>query len=193
MKKDKKKVKERFTDKEELFLIEYFKSFNKTRAYYAAGYTAKNDNVAGVCAFKLLRKPKMQARVEAYKAERYEELKYDEAYVIDVFKEIIDRGLQRKRVMVKVGSNIVQKVDVVKDPETNEEVLAQMWEYDPLAVVRAAENLAKIRTKYKDSMFTEKVEHSGSIDVNDPSKMTDEELRERIERVKKAIPHLTEK
>lgn len=41
---------------------------NATRAYMAAGFTAKNANVAGVEAHKLLKNPKIAAAVEAGRA-----------------------------------------------------------------------------------------------------------------------------
>ena len=52
------------TIKENTFCLEYAASGNATDAYKKAGYKAKNDNVAAACAAKLLRKPKIQLRLQ---------------------------------------------------------------------------------------------------------------------------------
>lgn len=55
--------------KEEAFCLEYSQSGNATESYKKAGYNAKNDNVAGVEGAKLLRKPKIQARLQELAAQ----------------------------------------------------------------------------------------------------------------------------
>lgn len=52
------------TIKENTFCLEYAASGNATDAYKKAGYKAKNDNVAAACAAKLLRKAKIQLRLQ---------------------------------------------------------------------------------------------------------------------------------
>lgn len=53
------------TGKRRRFVEEYLVDCNATRAYVAAGYTAKNANVAGVEAHRLLKDPKVAAAVAA--------------------------------------------------------------------------------------------------------------------------------
>lgn len=45
--------------REQRFIEEYLKSSNATAAYKLAGYTAKTDQVAGVCASQLLTRPRV--------------------------------------------------------------------------------------------------------------------------------------
>jgi phage terminase small subunit len=51
------------TPKQEAFVGEYLVDLNATAAYKRAGYNVANDNVAGVEAHRLLRNPKIAARV----------------------------------------------------------------------------------------------------------------------------------
>lgn len=70
------------TPKQKLFADAYLadRSLNATAAYKAAGYAAKNDNVAAVEASKLLSNPKIVAYVASRQQERIEriELKQDD-------------------------------------------------------------------------------------------------------------------
>lgn len=51
------------TGKARRFADNYLVDCNATRAYKAAGYTAKDDTVAASCSSKLLRKPKVAAYI----------------------------------------------------------------------------------------------------------------------------------
>lgn len=56
---------DKLTPKQELFVNAYIKSWNALRAYKEAGYTAKNDNVAGVEGHRLLNNPKIDKAIRA--------------------------------------------------------------------------------------------------------------------------------
>lgn len=60
----------KLTGKQRLFVDEYLIDFNATRAYKAAGYNVKSDNVAAANAVRLLR----SANIQAYLAERRKNL-----------------------------------------------------------------------------------------------------------------------
>jgi phage terminase small subunit len=49
--------------KEQRFADEYLTDYNGSAAYVRAGYKVKNANVAGVQAFKMLRKPKIEGYI----------------------------------------------------------------------------------------------------------------------------------
>lgn len=59
-----KYYKDKLTPKQLLFCQEYLKDLNATQAYYRAKYTAKNDNVAGVKAHKLLKEAKIEKKID---------------------------------------------------------------------------------------------------------------------------------
>ena len=56
--------------KQELFCKEYLVDLNATQAYKRAGYSVKSDNAAGVEASKLLRNPKVEARIKELMEQR---------------------------------------------------------------------------------------------------------------------------
>lgn len=55
--------REKLRPKEEIFVLEYFKDFRAGRAYIAAGYKAKNENVAAASGAKLLSRPIIANRI----------------------------------------------------------------------------------------------------------------------------------
>lgn len=61
---------EQLSPKERLFIDEYILDHNATRAYKAAGYTCKNDGVAGVQGHRLLMKPKVADMLRKIEAAR---------------------------------------------------------------------------------------------------------------------------
>ena len=59
----------KLTAKQRLFADEYIKSGNATQSYIKAGYSVKNENVAGVESKRLLRNPKIKSYIDAKMAE----------------------------------------------------------------------------------------------------------------------------
>lgn len=60
----------KLTEKQRRFVEEYLIDLNATQAYLRAGYSAKNENVAGVEAHKLLRNPKIDKAIQEAMDER---------------------------------------------------------------------------------------------------------------------------
>lgn len=60
--------------RQERFAREYVLDHNATRAYKAAGYTAKNDDVAKACASRLLANANVQQLIHSLEAKVHEEL-----------------------------------------------------------------------------------------------------------------------
>lgn len=61
---------EKITEKQERFAQEYIIDLNATQSYKRAGYSAKSDEVAASEGFKLLRNPKVAARIAELQLER---------------------------------------------------------------------------------------------------------------------------
>ncbi|WP_304133740.1 terminase small subunit [Limosilactobacillus coleohominis] len=59
----------KLTLKQQRFVDEYIKSGNATQSYIKAGYSVKNENVAGVESKRLLRNPKIKSYIDAKMAE----------------------------------------------------------------------------------------------------------------------------
>tara|TARA_R110001599_G_scaffold171353_1_gene362423 strand:+ start:439121 stop:439930 length:810 start_codon:yes stop_codon:yes gene_type:complete len=77
-----------------LFVIEYLVDLNATAAYKRAGFTPKNDNVAGVEAFKLLKNPKIAAEIQKAMDKRAEKVGITAEKVLQEFWNIatVDRN-----------------------------------------------------------------------------------------------------
>lgn len=73
------------TDKQRLFVLEYMRDFNITRAAMAAGYSKKTAHVVG---WETLRNPKVQAEVQRQKEMRSTELGLDVQRIIAEYMKI---------------------------------------------------------------------------------------------------------
>ncbi|MGG3884339.1 terminase small subunit [Brevibacillus panacihumi] len=73
------------TDKQRLFVMEYLRDFNATRAAIAAGYSKKSAHVVG---WETLRNPKVQAEIQRYKEQRTAELGLDVQRIITEYMKI---------------------------------------------------------------------------------------------------------
>ncbi len=83
------------TWKQKQFCYHYSKHFNGTLAYKEAGFQAKNDNVAGVQAHRLLRDPRVQAEIAKAVEEQKLEDKLSRENVLSHYKAIRDNCTQR--------------------------------------------------------------------------------------------------
>jgi phage terminase small subunit len=78
--------------KQEKFCLHYAETGNATESYKKAGYSAKNDNVAGVSAAKLLRNTKIQERLQ----EIADELKSEKIADIAEIQEYLTSVMRRE-------------------------------------------------------------------------------------------------
>ena len=147
------------TPKQQMFVREYLLDLNASAAYKRAGYAAKG-NSAEVSASRLLRNVQVAKAVQEAQAERAQRVNIDSDTVLRNIIEIGQRCMQRSPVMVGQGKERKQAKEFVVNPETGEEVLAHVWQFDAQGALRAQELLGKHL-----KMFTDKTEHSGSIAV----------------------------
>lgn len=82
------KHKETLSIKEKAFCREYAKTGNATQAYFKAGYTAKNNQSAGVMACQLLKKPKIKAEIDSIIAPKEKKAIMDAQEVMELFTAI---------------------------------------------------------------------------------------------------------
>lgn len=138
--------------KQRRFVAEYLKDQNGTKAAIRAGYSKKTANRI---ASHLLTKVDIKAAINEKLSKIEEESGITVEYILNGLKEVAERCLQRVPVMVRDprdGRKMIQK----KDLDTDEGV----WEFDSAGANRAFELLGK----YK-KMFTDKVEHSGTLSL----------------------------
>lgn len=134
----------KLTPQQELFCQEYIVDYNATQAAKRAGYAEKN---AAAQASRLLRNVNILSRVRAIQKERLEKLALTQESVLLGLLEVYDRCMQHKPVMAWDHAAGAYK-------ETGE------YEFDSKGALRALELLGKHLT-----MFTQKIEHSGSVET----------------------------
>ena len=145
--------------KQDLFVKEYLKDLNGTQAYIRAGYKVKNENVAAVYASKLLRKPKVQEKIQAAMKEREKRT------------EIVN--LNNNRVIIKNFDELSpeQKACISGVKETKHGIEVTFYNKE-----KALEMLGRHL-----GIFTEKLEVKGELKTEDPFKgLSTEELKKVI-------------
>jgi phage terminase small subunit len=136
--KDKEKP---LNEKQLRFCQEYIVDLNGSQAAIRAGYSA--DTSASI-ASELLTKPNILSYLNDILYERAERTKVTADYVITSLRELIQRCLQKKPVMIfdKVEKEYIQKTCLVEDEDDvrHEE---GVWEFDSQGANKALETLAK--------------------------------------------------
>jgi phage terminase small subunit len=129
------------TPKQAKFVIEYLVDMNASASARRAGYSEDTSNVIG---FNLLQKPHIQEAIDIQMKARAERTLITSDYVLSGIKEIAERCLQRKPVMIfdYEDKKMVQKTELVeqKDGSYKEEGI---WEFDSAGANKALENLAR--------------------------------------------------
>lgn len=130
--------------KQKRFSLEYLKDFNGTQAAIRSGYSPKT---AASQAFDLLRKPEIKQFLNEFGKKIEDEALVTVNYVITGIKEVAERCLQRKPVMVFDKEEKAYKQAV--DEATGEGI----WEFDSTGANKALENLGRFK-----KIFTDRVE-----------------------------------
>lgn len=134
----------KISQQQEMFCQEYIVDYNGTQAAIRAGYSEKT---AAAQSARLLRNVNILARIRAIQKERLEKLAVTQESVILNLLDVYDRCMQAKPVLE-------WDYDEKKYIETGE------YTFDSKGALKAMEMIGKHL-----AMFTNKVEHSGSIDT----------------------------
>lgn len=136
------------TAKQAAFVREYLIDLNASAAAARAGYSAKTAHAIGN---ENLSKPIIAEAIQAAMDARSERVEVTADYVLRNLTEVLERCMQRAPVMEGQGKDRAQATD----DEGN-----HIWEFNATAANKSIELLGRHL-----KMFTDKVEHSGSIDV----------------------------
>ena len=167
--------------KQECFCVEYVVDFNATKAAKRAGYA---ESSAHSQAHDLLKKPEVKARIQEHIKERFE------AANISVERVLTEIALMGHANMVDYtrvlpdGTAVVDLSDLTRDQfaAIQEVVVDEYME----GRGEDAREVKKVKVKLADKkgnlellgrylkMFTDRVEHSGSISVNGVNFATEE-------------------
>lgn len=142
------------TDKQLSFCMEYLKDLNGTKAAERAGYSV---NSAYAIASENLRKPEILTRIKQLMDERSKITMVDATFVVEGFKEVFERCMQKRPVMEFDPSErkMVQKTEY---NEVGEEV--GVWEFDSVGANKALEMLGKHL-----ALFTDKKDEKQDITI----------------------------
>lgn len=146
------------TPKEAKFVLEYLIDNNGTQSVIRSGFT-DNPNSAGVYANRLLRKAKIIKAIEEQMRYRAERTLITADYILTSMKEVAERCLQKKPVMIfdYEEKKMVQEKESYLD-EQGKLVEEGVWEFDSAGANKALENLAR-----NQKLLTDKTE-VGNLD-----------------------------
>lgn len=149
-------------DQQERFCHEYIVDLNGTQAAIRAGYS---ENSARQIASENLSKPHIRQRINELARERNEAIGLSAQFVIDGIVKNIRRCEQSERVTHPNGDPVMC--------ETEDGEVAAVYRYESNSALKGYELLGKHL-----KIFTDKVEHSGSI-----QSLSDEELNAKLARL----------
>lgn len=147
------------TVKQEAFCLHYAKTGNATESYIAAGYKAKNNNIARVEASKLLTKPNIQKKLQ----EIAEKIKSDKIADIQEIQEFLTSVMRREK-QENVVVTISKQESSYKPDEEGKMRKYTIKEEIPMIVPvpaklsdanKAAETLAKMQGAFDNKLKVE--------------------------------------
>ncbi len=165
--------------KQDLFVEEYLKDLNGTQAYIRAGYKVKNENVAAVYASKLLRKPKVQEKIQKAMAEREKRTEITQDRVL---KEIANLAFTDRTGIVNLKNNslIIKNFDELSEEQKACISGVKETKYGIEVTFYNKEKALEMLGRHL-GMFTEKLEVKGELKTEDPFKgLTTDELKKVI-------------
>lgn len=130
------------TPKQRLFVEEYLKDLNATKAAIRARYSEKTAHSAGP---RMLENVDVMAAIKAAMDKRSERTAITQDYVLNKIVETIERCSQAEPVMEF-------------DKDTKEMVATGEWKFEYPGVLKGCELLGKHL-----KLFTDRVEHSGKV------------------------------
>lgn len=142
------------TDKQDLFCLEYLKDLNATQAAKRAGYSEKTAYSIGS---ELLKKPEILTRIKEAMDERSKNTMVDATYVVEGFKEVFNRCMQKVPVMKWDYEQKAMVQETAIDEDGNE---VGVWEFDSVGANKALEMMGRHL-----AMFTDKTKGDSKMEV----------------------------
>lgn len=134
--------KTRMRARQEQFCLEYLKDFDRIRAYKAAGYKPKNNNVAKVQAFRLLEKPHIQEFLAKEVDARKERLRIDADWITKKFVDIIENPETKDSDVISSLKEVARHVGYYE--KDNEQSKPDLSGLDNLVASMSIDELVKI-------------------------------------------------
>ena len=139
-------------EKQKLFVIEYLKDFNGTRAYKEA-YDVNDDKVAATSAWRLLRNVDIQQAIHKQANKTLDKAEVDVEYIISNIKEVVERCMQKEPVMYFDKADKEYKQETVMiEHEDGTYTEEGVWKFDGANTLRGLELLGKYKNIFKESV-----------------------------------------
>lgn len=140
------------TSKNKLFINEYLKDFNGTRAYKTA-YPDSSEESARKAASRLLTKVDIQKAIEEESNRKLKELGIDVYYIIRSIKEVTERCMEKEPVQYfdkedKCWRNLKTSAEL----PNGETVEATVVQFDSKNALRGLELLGKYKSLFKENI-----------------------------------------
>lgn len=152
----------KLTLKRQRFRDAYLEHGNATKAAIAAGCTEKS---AGTIGHRMLKDPKVAAAIAAAEERAADMAGVTRSYVLSTIKDTVERcralGVVRDRKGAPVLVPLAPEGEKVIDSDGKPVTVAALVTFDPMAVLKGTEQLARIL-----KMGTEEGEGSGGTTVN---------------------------
>ena len=164
----------KLTAKQEMFCKEYLIDLNATQTAIRAGYS---ENTANRIGHENLTKLDIQVKIQELMDERSKRVEMDADYVLERYKKIIDDDIKN---YLSFGMKEVTRYTKSGEPITGEEFIVEgknseeidTWNISEITMTK--DGAFKFKLHCKDNalrdvgrhlkMFTDKVEHSGTIE-----------------------------
>lgn len=179
--------KAKLTAKQALFVAEYLIDLNATQAAIRAGYSARTARQAGA---ECLSKPVVAEAIQDAQAKRAEKLEITASWVLEELAKLARANMQDYMAVDAGGDPTLNFADLTRDQaaalqEVSVETYMEGRGAGAREVKRVKFKLADKRASLVDvgrhlGMFTDKVQHSGSLTIKRASDMTDDEIAERL-------------
>lgn len=138
-------------EKQKLFVIEYLKDFNGTRAYKEV-YGCSEESARRL-ASKLLTKVDIQQAIREQADQRLNKAEVDVEYIIGSIKEVVERCMQREPVMYYDKEDKEYKQEMVYvENEDGEKTWEGVWKFDSANSLKGLELLGKYKNIFKESV-----------------------------------------
>ena len=139
-------------ENQKVFVREYLKDFNGTRAYKVA-YPECNEESARRLASRLLSKVDIQKAIRKQADKQLEEVEVDVAYIVNNIKEVTERCMQKSPVMYydKVEKEWKQEKKIIYTSDGTR-VEQDVWQFDASNSLKGLELLGKYKSIFKDNV-----------------------------------------
>jgi phage terminase small subunit len=168
------------TARKERFAAEYLVDLNATQAAIRSGYSPKTARAQGA---RLLTDVDVSRVIAVAKEARAQRVEIDADWVVSRLKRVAERCLEAEPVLEfdPAEKTMVHKQAMVEDPETGEQRIVGVYQFDS----KGANGALKLLGEHL-GIYVKKVEHEGGLTVTHtvdrPPNETREEWLERVAR-----------